>query len=1201
MKLTHAIAIILAVALTLTASFSAKNTVAAQIPCTLPLTHNTVGGNGSFVDTWINDESIDCPSVHRLADEDAPGDGRYLARYYTFSLSELADVTITLESPIDTYLYLLEGAGMDGAVLHKNDDIDRDNRNFNSRIQATLDAGDYTIEATTYDAVYPTHVVEFRLTVSGITPQSPADGDRAALIALYNATNGPNWRRSANWLTDAPLSEWHGVTTDADGRVTGLDLERNDIDGEMPPEIGNLASLERLDLRVNDLSGEIPSELGSLTSLISLSLDFNELTGVIPREIGNLASLELLDLSNNDLSGEMPSELGSLTNLISLSLDFNELTGRIPPALGEIVNLEQLRLNNNNLSGTIPLELAKLSNLKTLSLRQNELTGDIPPWIGDLSNLESLGLHANNLAGEIPAELANLTKLEFLGLHANNLTGEIPAELANLTKLKRLHLHYNYLSGKIPPELGTLTNLGSLNLSGNNLIGEVPSEFSNLANLQNLALSNNLLTGTLPQSLTALTSLTEFFFGHNAGLCAPADESFQNWLLNIRDLEGSACGVQPMPSAQDDIDALTALYNAANGDNWERSRNWLTDAPVSKWYGITTDAEGRVARLGLDDNNLSGTIPPELGSIANMESLILSDNQLTGEFPPELTKLTELTRLYFYNNAGLCAPAYAAFQNWLESVIDVHGPTCEDAAPPPPDTTSAECTQHISAGAPANDAWTDDCISQNRTENGTHYAKYYTYTIDRRATIDLTLESPTDTYLILLSESGDIIKEDDDDDDGVFDLRARSSGIRITLDPGSYTVEATTYAGAVTDNFTLTIIRPELTALHALYNATDGANWTNSDNWLTDAPLSDWHGIKTDDEGRVTEIYLISNNLIGEIPSELGQLGHLQGLYLARNDLSGSIPAELANLSSLRTLMLFDNELTGAIPYQLGNLGNLEEIHLGRNQLSGRIPTQLGNLENLRRLHLTVNELSGSIPASLGSLSNLRQLSIAANDLTGSIPTEIADLENLTHIYLWGNDLSAGAFVSNMDNLTNLQWLDIGGNRLDGNDVLPKISSLTKLTGLGLHDSGLTDADLHDYMADLEALNLEFLNISGNDLSDPQTLIGLSRITTIQRLAINNNDFSGKLPRTMTRLTLMRLFYFHDNDGLCAPADNEFQDWLTAIRDVRGDTCAGGTPAHAPAPASNAADKFAAIIQSPENLVQPHSISAFTPRPRGGG
>ena len=605
----------------------------------------------------------------------------------------------------------------------------------------------------------------------------------------------------------------------------------------------------------------------------------------------------------------------------------------------------------------------------------------------------------------------------------------------------------------------------------------------------------------------------------------------------------------------------------------------------ARFYTFTLDAESDVTiDLSSDEDTF---LYLRTGTSTDGSPIHENDDRATGDYDSRIAESLG-AGTYTIEATTYAAGTTGSFTLTVTTVPVSDTITPEPPDPPTPDPTPGDPTSPIPAGCTlqnfsstsVDDSWSSDCISQNRTANGTHYAKFFSFSVSRSATYDITLESRTDPYLILLGESGDIIDDDDDDDNGVFDLGSRNSGIRIALDPGNYIVEATTYAGTATGDFTLTIIRPELAALHALYNATDGANWINSGNWLSDAPLSDWHGIKTDDDGRITEIYLIGNNLSGEIPAALGKLNHLEGLYLARNDLSGSIPAELGNLSSLRTLMLFDNELTGAIPNQLGNLGYLEEIHLGRNQLSGRIPPQLGNLENLRRLHLTVNDLSGSIPPSLGNLTNLRQLSIAANDLTGSIPAEIADLTELTHIYLWGNDLFASSFISNLDNLTNLQWLDIGGNQLDGADVLPKISSLTKLTGLGLHDSGLTDDDLQDYMADLEALDLEFLNISGNGLSDPQTLVGLSRITTIQRLAINDNDFSGELPSTMTSLTLMRLFYFHDNAGLCAPADDDFQDWLVGIRDVRGDTCTSGSPAQAPAPSSSQSDQFAALLST---------------------
>ena len=63
-------------------------------------------------------------------------------------------------------------------------------------------------------------------------------GDRDALVALYNATDGPNWRSGQDWLSDAPLDEWYGVTTNASGRVILLHLSKNLLEGEIPPELG---------------------------------------------------------------------------------------------------------------------------------------------------------------------------------------------------------------------------------------------------------------------------------------------------------------------------------------------------------------------------------------------------------------------------------------------------------------------------------------------------------------------------------------------------------------------------------------------------------------------------------------------------------------------------------------------------------------------------------------------------------------------------------------------------------------------------------------------------------------------------------------------------------------------------------------------------------------------------------------------------
>ena len=211
--------------------------------------------------------------------------------------------------------------------------------------------------------------------------------DRTALEALYNATDGGNWTNNANWLsTTEPVGNWHGVTVSG-GRVTRLDLGRNQLTGTIPAELGNLANLTSLNLANNQLMGSIPSQLGNLSSLRSLQLGRNQLTGTIPAELGNLSNLETLALFVNDLTGTIPAQLGNLSSLGYLGLGNNDLTGSIPAQLGNLSSLYHLNLENNQLAGSIPSQLGNLSSLRSLQLRGNRLTGPLPR---SLMNLESL-------------------------------------------------------------------------------------------------------------------------------------------------------------------------------------------------------------------------------------------------------------------------------------------------------------------------------------------------------------------------------------------------------------------------------------------------------------------------------------------------------------------------------------------------------------------------------------------------------------------------------------------------------------------------------------------------------------------------------------------------------------------------------------------------------------------------------------------
>ena len=696
-------------------------------------------------------------------------------------------------------------------------------------------------------------------------------GDRAALVALYEATDGPNWdgpnwTKNNNWLTNAPLYRWRGVSTDASGRVQRLNLRENGLTGEIPAELGGLTNLKWLVLSLNGLTGEIPPELGKLANLERLHLGSNTLTGEIPPELGKLANLEWLWLRFNVLTGEIPPELGGLTNLVSLSLSANSLTGKIPPELGGLTNLKWLVLSGNRLTGKIPPELGKLANLEWLWLGFNGLTGETPAELGKLANLNSLALHVNDLTGEIPAELGKLANLEDLDLSFNGLTGEIPAELGNLTSLDTLSLGYNVLTGVIP------------------------SAFSDLPNL------------------------SSFSWNKNAGLCAPGTRRFISFAESLDEQKGPFCH-------EADAVVLRSVYHSTRGAAWASSGGWLQPGPLADWYGVETDSvSGRVSGLDLSRNSLSGELLGNLASLDLLRELRLDGNgQLGGRLRSGMTDLP--LRILSYDGTNLCTPTSPAFRMWLRSIPSHSG-------------TGSECPP--------------------------------------------------------LTDSD---------------------------------------------------------VLELLFESTGGRSWDDHDNWLTDTPLEEWHGVRTDASGRVKWLNLGYNGLTGEIPAELGTLANLRHLDLSGNSLTGEIPAELGNLANLEQLWLGLNGLTGEIPPKLGDLAKLRYLYLDDNSLTGEIPPKLGSLANLWGLWLNDNGLTGEIPPELGNLANLEWLYLAGNGLTGEIPAKLGTLANLEELGLDANGLT-GEIPAGLGTLANLEELSLANNP-DLFGALP-LANLVKLEELVL-------------------------------------------------------------------------------------------------------------------------------------------------------
>jgi Leucine-rich repeat (LRR) protein len=309
--------------------------------------------------------------------------------------------------------------------------------------------------------------------------------EKNALEAVYNSTNGPGWRSSANWLTGDPCTnDWYGVTCDQDSHVTQLELIDNNLVATIPAEIGDLEYLEVLDFWGNELLGSIPYQMGNLDKVWFLDLGSNQLSGNIPSSLGGMRNLVELWLEDNQLSGAIPSQLGNLSQLESLFLYDNQLTGSIPSAIGSLRNLVYLDLTINRLTGTPPSSLSNLVNLKAISLIDNQFSGTIPAFFSNLPNLQALWLGGNQFTGPIPRQLGNIASLRSLVLFDNQLTGTIPPELGNLSALGQLDLSENQLYGSIPEEIGNLTNMEILYLYSNNFSGEVPSSLSKLSKIR---------------------------------------------------------------------------------------------------------------------------------------------------------------------------------------------------------------------------------------------------------------------------------------------------------------------------------------------------------------------------------------------------------------------------------------------------------------------------------------------------------------------------------------------------------------------------------------------------------------------------------------------------------------------------------------------------------------------------------------------
>ena len=192
-------------------------------------------------------------------------------------------------------------------------------------------------------------------------------------------------------------------------------------------------------------------------------------------------------------------------------------------------------------------------------------------------------------------------------------------------------------------------------------------------------------------------------------------------------------------------------------------------------------------------------------------------------------------------------------------------------------------------------------------------------------------------------------------------------------------------------------------------------------------------------------------------------------------------------------LKLHLNNLNGRLPASLGNLTNLRKLALSFNKISGTIPPQLGRIPHLGQLYLNNNQLSGWIPSELGNPTNFDIIDLSNNQLGGTIPTSFGNLTHLQLLLLQNNTIT-GPLPHQLGNLPRLATINVGNNRMYG--------------------------------------------------SIPRQFGGLGSLATLD--VRNNQQMTGYIPMELTRLPLLRHFYYQGT-RLCEPQDPLYEAWIAGF------------------------------------------------------
>ncbi|KAJ4704384.1 Leucine-rich-repeat receptor-like protein [Melia azedarach] len=693
----------------------------------------------------------------------------------------------------------------------------------------------------------------------------------------------------------------------------------------------------------------------------------------------------------------------------------------------------------------------------------------------DLSN-ESISGGIDNAIG-----LFSLQYLERLNLAFNRFSGtQIPYRLAALTNLIHLNLSNAGFAGQIP--LQNLTEIRELYLDGVN-ISALGNEWcqalsSLLPKLQVLSLSSCFLSGPIHPSLARLRSLSVIRLDQN-NLSAPVPEFLADF-FNLTSLRLSNCGLYgTFPRKILQVPTLETVDLSTNS----LLHGSLPDFPKNH----------RLQTLILSTTNFSGTLPDSIGNLKSLCRIEIPSCNFTGSIPTSMANLTQLVYLDLSSN-HFFGPIPSLHMSRNLAYLDLShnfftGTISSIMWKQLSNLVYVDLRYNSLNGSISPSLFALPSVQKLQLDNNQFEGRVPEFPDASSSvldTLDLSgnrLEGPIPKSIFELKNLKILILSSNKFNDTVQFDKFQSLGNLTTLDLSYNSL-------VVNANSSNSSFFPQISTLR-----------------LGSCKLREIPNLK--DQSRLFHLYLSENQISGEIPNWIWEVGNRGLIYLnLSHNLLVSLqqPYSISN-TTLSVLDLHSNQLQGNMP-QLPL--NAVHVDYSNNNFTSSIRADIGIfMSSTIFFSLANNSLTGFIPESICDAQNLLVLDLSNNNFSGMMPTCLSKMsETLGVLNLRRNNLS-GNISSPFPTKCTLQTLDLNGNNLEG--MIPKsLANCTMLEVLNLGNNQISDA-FPCWLKNISHLRVLVLrsnrfygNISCRENNDSWPML--------QIVDLASNNFSGRLP-----------------------------------------------------------------------------------------